>query len=281
MKTARSFAAAASCAFLLYAGASIAQVKVPAPSPSQTVKQEFALSNVELSYSRPNTKGRVIMGDLVPYNKVWRTGANSATTITFGEDVKFGGVAVKAGKYGLVTIPGQQKWTVILTSSLDVTKPADYKQENDIARVTVTPVRTQFSQESFTIGFENVQYNSMVLALSWDKVKVPVVISADIDGKIEAQIDAAMQTEKKPYFQAAMFYADQHKDLKKAVSYIDQAADAQPDAFWVMYQKARIHSMAKDNATAKAAAQKSLELATAAKSDDYVALNKKLLATLK
>jgi len=283
MNTIRTFAATAGAMLLLYAGTTLAQgIKMPAPSPTQTIKQDFALSNIELSYSRPLKNGRVIMGDLVPYGKVWRTGANSATTITFGDDVNFGGVPVKAGKYGLLSIPGAQSWTVILTSSLDVTSPAAYKQENDIARVTVKPVATPFSQESFTIGFENVRSNSVVLALSWDKTKVPVVIKADIDDKITAQINDAMQNaEKKPYFQAAVYYYESGKDINKAVEWINEAATQSPDAFWVWYQKARINAKAKNVAVAKEAAQKSIALATTAKNDDYVALNKKLLATLK
>lgn len=283
MRTIRTFAATAGAMLLLYAGTTLAQgIKMPAPSPTQTIKQDFALSNIELSYSRPLKNGRVIMGDLVPYGKVWRTGANSATTITFGEDVKFGGVAVKAGKYGLLTIPGAQSWTVILTSSLDVTSPAAYKQENDIARVQVKPVAAPFSQESFTIGFENVRSNSVVLTLSWDKTKVPVVIGADIDDKITAQINDAMQSaDKKPYFQAAVYYYENGKDITKAVEWINEAAAQSPDAFWVWYQKARINAKAKNVKVAKEAAQKSIELATTAKNDDYVTLNKKLLATLK
>jgi hypothetical protein len=282
MRTIKTFAATAGAMLLLYAGTSLAQgIKIPAPSPTQTIKQDFALSNIALSYSRPLKNGRVIMGDLVPYGKVWRTGANSATTITFGEDVKFGDVAVKAGKYGLLTIPGAQSWTVILTSSLDVTSPAAYKAENDIARVKVKPVALPFSQESFTIEFEKVRANSVVLALSWDKTKVPVVITADIDGKITAQIEEAMQSaEKKPYFQAAVYYFENGKDLNKAVEWIDEATKQSPDAFFIWYQKARINAKAKNIKVAKEAAQKSIELATAAKNDDYVALNKKLLATL-
>ncbi|MFY0255700.1 DUF2911 domain-containing protein [Chitinophaga sp. 30R24] len=282
MKSIKTFAATAGAMLLLYAGTTLAQgIKTPAPSPTQTIKQDFALSAVELSYSRPLKNGRVIMGDLVPYNKVWRTGANSATIITFGEDVKFGGVPVKAGKYGLLSIPGQQSWTVILTSSLDVTSPAAYKAENDIARVKVTPVAMPFSQESFTIEFETVTANSMVLSINWDKTKVPVVITADIDGKIMSQLNEAMLSDKKPYFQAALYYFENGKDLNKAVEWVNEAANQAPDAFWVWYQKARINAKAKNNAVAKEAALKSIELATTAKNDDYVALNKKLLANLK
>ena len=105
------------------------ELKTPAPSSTQTIKQDFGVSTVELSYSRPNVKGRKIFGDLVPYGKVWRTGANGATVITFSDDVSIGGTAVKAGKYGLLTIPDATEWTVIITKQTDVTNPSNYKQD--------------------------------------------------------------------------------------------------------------------------------------------------------
>src|SRR5438046_5878334 len=124
--------------FALFMYAAHAQeLRTPQPSPTQEVKQNFGLSSIELSYSRPGMKGRKIFGDLVPYGKVWRTGANQATTITFGDDIMFGDKKVPAGKYGLLTIPGENEWTVILTKQLDVTQPAAYKQDQDVARVSV------------------------------------------------------------------------------------------------------------------------------------------------
>src|SRR5690349_21801654 len=114
-------------------------LRVTAPSPLQTVKQGFGLSHVEVSYFRPGGKGRKIFGDLVPYDKVWRTGANSPTLITFGEEVSIGGTKVPAGKYGLLTIPGQQEWTIIITKSTDVSSPSAYKEANDVVRVKAKP----------------------------------------------------------------------------------------------------------------------------------------------
>src|SRR5579863_2832817 len=111
------------------------QIKTPAPSPPQYIKQDFGLSTIELSFSRPGIKGRNIFGDLVPYGKVWRTGANSATTLTFGDDVTIGGTKIVAGKYGLLSIPGPQEWTFIITKQLDVTNPSAYKQDQDIVRI--------------------------------------------------------------------------------------------------------------------------------------------------
>src|SRR5581483_3064143 len=119
----------------LYCTSMAQSIKTPPPSPPQFVRQDFGLSNIELSYSRPGVKGRTIFGDLVPYGKVWRTGANQATTLTFGDDVTIGDTKVPAGKYGLLTIPGADEWTIIITRQLDVTQPAAYKQDQDVVRV--------------------------------------------------------------------------------------------------------------------------------------------------
>jgi hypothetical protein len=272
---------ATGCSLLLCAQLSFAQgVKMPAPSPSQTIHQDFALSFVEVNYSRPAIKGRTVMGDLVPYGKVWRTGANSATTITFGEDVTFGGKPVKAGKYGLLTIPGQSEWIVILTKSLDVTSPAAYKPENDVARITASAEKLPFSLENFMITFDDVQSSTVTMMLIWEKTLVPVKITADVDPKIMADIDAAMKGEKKPYFQAAVYYLETNRDLKQALTWINAAIAENPKAFYMVYQKARIQAKAGDKKAAKATAEQSIELSKAAKNDDYVALNQKLIATL-
>src|SRR5579871_3731081 len=141
------------------------QLRTPAPSPPQTVKQDFGLSSIELSYSRPGVKGRTIFGDLVPFGKVWRTGANSATTLTFGDDVTIGGTKIAAGKYGLLTIPGEKEWTIIVTKQLDVTNPAAYKQDQDVVRITTQIQTLPFSIENFTIVFDNITNSSCNLIL--------------------------------------------------------------------------------------------------------------------
>ena len=138
-------------------------LKMPAPSTTQSIKQEFALTNVELTYSRPNMKGRKIFGDLVPYNAIWRTGANSATTISFADEVIIGDKKVPAGKYGLLTMPGASEWTIIITKQLDVTSPAAYKADQDVVRVKAKVDALPFSMETFTITFDNVTSNTMDL----------------------------------------------------------------------------------------------------------------------
>ncbi|SDH59184.1 DUF2911 domain-containing protein [Chitinophaga filiformis] len=265
---------------LLSAQLSFAQVKTPAPSPGQTIHQEFALSFVEVNYSRPAMKGRTIMGDLVPYGKVWRTGANGATTITFGDDITFGGTAVKAGKYGLLTIPGQSEWTVILTKSLDVTSPAAYKPENDVVRVKVPSNELPFAVENFMITFDDISSNEANMLLIWDKTIISVPLKADVDSKVMAQLDAAMKGDKKPYFQAASYYYETNRDLKQALTWVEEAIKENPTAFWIATLKARIQAKAGDKKGAKASAEKAIELAKTAKNDDYVAINQKIIASL-
>ena len=267
------------CSGLLIAEAQ--PIKTPSPSSTQTVKQEFGLSSIDLSYSRPNMKGRKIFGDLVPYNAVWRTGANSATTITFGDDVTIGGAKIPAGKYGLLTMPGATEWTIIITKQTDVTSPAAYKADQDMVRVKVKPDALPFSVESFTIVFDAVKANSTNLILLWEQTSVALPITTDIDSKIMAQINNSMNKDNKPYFQSAMYYMETGKDLNQANMWFDKAIAQSPDAFWIYHQKANCCAKLGKKPEAIAAANKSIELAKAAKNDDYVALNNKLLATLK
>jgi tetratricopeptide (TPR) repeat protein len=256
-------------------------LNVPASSPAITLKQDFGTSSVELSYSRPGVKGRKIFGDLVPYDKVWRTGANSPTTITFGDDVTINGTKVPAGKYGLLTIPGQQEWTVIITKSTDVSGPSAYKEANDVVRVKVKPQEMPFSVETFVILFDNIKPASMDAIILWDKVAVPFTITTEVDAKVMAQINQLMKTDKPPYFQAAMYYMDNGKDLDKAVTWMDKAIQENPKAFWVYHNKAKALVKLGKKKEAVEAANKSLEISREARNDEYVQMNESLLATIK
>ena len=258
-----------------------AQLKTPAPSPTQTIKQDFALSSVELSYSRPGMKGRTIYGELVPYGKVWRTGANQATTLTFGEDVMIGGTKVKAGKYGLLTIPERKEWTIIITKQLDVTSPAAYKEDMDVVRVIASTEKMSDKMETFTIEFANVTPNKCDLEMKWENTAVKLPISVDVETKVMAQIDQLMNKDNRPYFNAAMYYMDNGKDLNTALGWFDKPVEAQPTAYWIQHQRANCLAKLGKKAEAKMAAEKSKELAAAAKNDDYVKLNEKLLKELK
>ncbi len=258
-----------------------AQLKTPAPSPTQNLKQDFGLGSIEINYSRPAVKGRKVFGDLVPYGSVWRTGANNATTIQFSDDVTINGVTLAPGKYGLLSIPEKDNWTLIVSKQTNVTSPSDYKQEMDVVRVTSPVERLKDGVENFTISVNDIKPNSCVLHLAWDKTGVSLPITTDIDTKIMSNIAKVMQGEKPPYYNAAMYYMDNGKDLKQALAWFDKAVEGSPTAYWVQHQRANCLAKLGKTAEAKAAAEKSKELALAAKNMDYVKLNEKLLAELK
>jgi hypothetical protein len=259
-------------------GAFAQGIKTPAPSPGQTIKQDFALSSIEVAYSRPAAKGRKIFGDLVPYGKMWRTGANSQTLVTFGEDVTVGGKSVKAGKYSLLSIPGKSEWEIILAKP--ETSVFNYKVENEVTRFTAKATTLPMNVENFMILFGAQTSNSVNMSIIWENTEVEFPIVADIDTKIMADIDKAMNVDSKPYFAAASYYFDNGKDLTKALAWANRAVDAQPEAYWVVHLKAKIQAKSGDKAGAIATAKKSLELATKGNNPDYVALNEKLIKSL-
>ena len=261
---------------------SFAQTLVtPQPSTTQTIKQNFGLSSIELSYSRPNAKERVIFGELVPFGKVWRTGANQASTLTFGDDVTIGNKKIAAGKYGLLSIPNKNNWILIITKQLDVTSPSAYKEENDLVRVDVKPMVGANKVETFSMQFTNVKSSSCELTLQWENTTVSLPISTDVDSKVMSQIDNIMIKDNLPYFNAAMYYMESGKDLNKALSWFNKAVEQNPGAYYMYFQKASCLAKLGKKQEAITTATKSLALATAAKNPDYVKLNEDLLKTLK
>jgi hypothetical protein len=270
---------AAAAVFILLS--SEAQLKTPAPSPTQTIKQDFGLASIELSYSRPGVKNRKVFGDLVPFGKVWRTGANQATTLTFAEDVNIAGKKIPAGKYGLLTIPDKDNWIIIITKQTDVTSPAAYKEDMDVVRVGAKPMKMDESMETFTMQFANIKPNSCELHLMWEKTAVALPINTDVESKVMAQIDQQMNKDNRPYYAAALYYMENGKDLNQALVWFDKAVEMQPTAFWIHHQRANCLAKLGKKNEAKAAAEKSKTLAAEQKNDDYVKLNEKLLAELK
>lgn len=256
-------------------------ISFPQASPTTTVSQNFATSKIELSYSRPSAKGRKVYGDVVPFGKIWRTGANGATTISFGEDVKINNTDIKAGKYGLLTIPGETEWTIILTKDLTVTNGQAYKQENDLLRFSVKPETLPYFTETFEIEIANVKTNQVDIKLVWEKTSVSFTVSTDLDGKLSKQITDVMGKDSRPYYQSANWYYENGKDLKTALEWVNKAVDANPNAFWVLHLKAKIQKSLKDYNGAIATATVSLEKAKADGDEAYVRNNEKLINDIK
>jgi hypothetical protein len=268
-------------AFLCFAISSAAQVRMPAPSPTQTIKQDFGLGTIELTYSRPAAKGRKIFGDLVPYDKLWRTGANAATRISFTDNVEIGGKRLDTGTYVIYTIPGTEYWEVIINKGTRNWGIENYKESEDVCRFKVNPIKTDMKLESFTMLFAEVKPESCELQLMWAKTAIVIPITTNIKEKIKAQITAGMLTDKKPYWQAAQYYREYDENLSKALENCTKAIEENGKAYYMWIYKAKIQKELGDKEGAKISAQKSLELAKEAKNDDYVKMNEDLLKKLK
>lgn len=258
-----------------------AQVKMPSPSPTQTIKQDFGMGSIELIYSRPSAKGRKVFGDLVPTGKLWRTGANAATRISFSDPVEIGGKKLDSGTYVLYTIPNEDNWEVILNKGLKNSGVDGYKESEDVVRFKTEPVKTKSSVETFTMQFADIKAESCVLQVMWENKIVNLPITTDIKEKLKAQIEDAMLTDNKPYWQAAQFYNEYDKNLPKALENVSKAIEGNPKAFWMYLYKARIQKEMGDNAGALASSATSLTLSKEANNNDYIRMNEKLQKEIK
>ena len=256
-------------------------IAFPSPSPTATFKQRVGVTDIEIVYSRPSAKGRTVFGSVVPFGEIWRTGANQATKITFSTPMKFSGTEVPAGSYSLYTIPGQDEWTIILNKNTG-NWAGGWDKKDDVARVTVKPVKVSDKVETFTIDINDLRDDSATLNLLWENVRVPIKLGVDLMSKLMPQIESAMAASggNKPYYQAAAFYYDHGQDLQKARKWAD-AAVAQNQAYFTLHLQAKILAKLGDKAGALAAANRSIELAKAAKDGAYVRLNEALIASLK
>lgn len=260
---------------------SFAQVKMPAPSPTQTIKQDFGLGNIEIIYSRPSAKGRTVFGDLVPNGKIWRTGANEATKIKFSDAVEIGGKKIDSGTYVLYSLPNEESWEIILNKGITNWGVDGYNENKDVIRFKIVPEKSKSNIETFTMQFEDIKAESCRLQLSWGNKIISIPIVTDIKSKIKAQIDAAMQSDKKPFWQAAQYYYEYEKNLPKALDNAGKAAAENPKAYWIFLYKARIQKDLGDIKGALATSGISLDLAKEAGNEDYVSMNKKLQKELK
>jgi tetratricopeptide (TPR) repeat protein len=260
-----------------------AQVKMPAPSPTQFIKQDFGLSSIELTYSRPALKGRNVFGTVVLFDSLWRTGANAATKIKFNDPVEILGHKVDSGSYAIYTIPHKNgEWTFILNKGYNNSGVSGYNESEDVLRETIKSNKTVSKIESFTMQFSNVKPESCDLTLMWDNLALNVPIKVNIKDKIRAQLEAALASDKKPYWQASQFYNEYDNNKTKALEMIDAAIKQTPKPqFYMVYYKAKIQSEMGNKKGAMATAKESLELSKEAKSSDYVLLNEKLMKTLK
>jgi len=267
---------------LLGSNAIAQQLKVPAASPTQTVKQAFGISEITIEYSRPGIKGRVVFGEVVPFGKIWRTGANSTTKITFGDDVKIEGVDVKAGTYGFYTIPNADSWEIMLYKDLTLGgNVANYKTENEVIRVKVKPTTLANKVETFTMGLADITSTTANIELTWENTRVAISVVTEIDSKIMKTIESTIVQDTRPFYQAANYYYENNKDLKQALEWTEKAIVANPKAYWVVLLKAKIQLKLNDKKGAIATANQVIIMATADKDDSFIKQAEKLIASAK
>ncbi len=253
-----------------------AQIQTPQPSPSTKIEQIVGLTKVNLEYSRPAMRGRTIFGGLVPYGKVWRTGANANTKITFGHDVTVDGQELKKGSYAIYTIPGETSWEVLFYSdSNNGGVPREWDDAKVAAKTTVPVRKMSFKIESFTISFDDLSSGSATLGFLWEDVYVGVDFEVPTDKITSKSIEAVMAgPSNNDYFQAASYYHSQGKDLKQALEWMKLATAGDNPKFWVLRGMSLIQADLGDKTAAIATAKKSLAAAQKADNADYIKMNK-------
>lgn len=260
---------------------SLAQIQTPAASPDQTLTQNVGLSSVSVQYSRPAMRGRTIFGDLVPMDKLWRTGANKNTLVTFNSDASVGGSAIKAGTYSIYSIPSMDEWTIYFyTETENWGLPGNWDESKVAAAYKVTAQRLEETVESFTISIDEVTDSGADLTLKWENTAVSIPFSFDTESAVMASIDRTMNgPTDRDYYQAAVYFLNADKDINKAKTWIDKAiAMSKSPAYWYYRQQSLIYAKAGDKKGAIKAAEQSLDLAQKAGNQDYVAMNKKSIA---
>lgn len=259
----------------------IAQVKTPAPSPKSTVEQMVGLTEVTVEYSRPSKKGRTIFGDLVPYGKLWRTGANKNSIVTFSDDVVIKGQTLKKGSYAIFTTPKVDMWEVVFYSDTENWgTPENWNEKNVALSTNVDAQMLSNAVETFTIGINNLDNNYGHLELSWDKTLVAVKFEVPTQKMAMASIEKALAGPTSgDYFSSAQYFYQSNGDLNKALEYVNKAIDLNKDKpFWYTRQKSLIQAKLGDKKGAIETAKISLAAATAAKNNDYVKMNNDSIA---
>lgn len=265
---------------LLCGGLAVAQIQTPQPSPSSTLEQVVGLTEVKIEYSRPAMRGRTIMGDLVPYGSLWRTGANKNTTLSFSDPVMVGGQALAAGTYALFTRPGKSLWEVFFYNETENSGlPKEWKPESIVAVIEVPTQSLAEPEESFTISINELTNTGANIHLSWENTRVTLPLEVPTDEKTMASIKETIKGTPKAgdLYQAAVYYRESGRDLQTAKKWIGKAIEMDPGKYWMFRQQALILADLNEKEAAIKAAQSSLELAEKAGNQDYVRLNTKAI----
>lgn len=257
------------------------ELKLPVLSPTSTITQEISTSKMEITFSRPSMRGRKVFGDLVPFGEVWRTGANAATKITFGEEMEIGGTVIKPGTYSFYTVPGPADWEVIINKNTGNWGAMGYDTKDDVVRLRVTSYTLARPVETFAIAIGNITLSSCTIDLYWELTGVSIPVRANNQERLKTNIEKAINNPTIPYQQAASYYFETNQNLDKALEYATKAADNNPKAYWLYMMKARIAAKLGKKDTAREAANKTMEVAKGTSGEaEYTKYAQDLIKTL-
>jgi hypothetical protein len=247
-------------ALFLSASVAQAQITLPAPSPKSVVKQTVGLTDITIDYSRPGAKDRKVFGDVVPFDKVWRTGANAATTIEVSDDIQVQGQKLAKGKYSVFTIPGQNEWTIIFNKNLTASAET-YKESEDALRVKAKPRTSDFT-ESFTIAMDSLRNDGGILVFDWEKIEVPVSIKVPTNDKALANIKSSTDGAWNLYARGANYYVENNLDMAPALELVNKSISLK-ETYYNTWVKAQILAKQGNYKEAATLAEKSMELGKA------------------
>ena len=263
--------------FLIMALQGAAQITHPKASPFSLVEQEVGLSKITVQYSRPAIKGRTVFGQLVPYGRIWRVGANESTKITFDTDVKVLGNSLAKGTYALYAFPQKETWEIVFHNN--TTHWGDgrtnYDPAEDALRITVIPEKIPYFQENFLIAFDNITHNSLDMIWMWENTKVIVPITVDTHSAMLAEFKAQLQQNPtaQTYYEAARYYQEQGMEYALALEYLNKAIDLGGDTYYFHRVKSLVEAAMGDYTSAIISAQKSMKLAAKEGKDEFVRMN--------
>ncbi len=258
-----------------------AQIETPAPSPFSKLEQKVGLTDITIEYSRPGVKGRKIFGGLEAYGKIWRTGANARTKITFSTDATIDGQTLKAGTYAIFTKPGTETWEVYFyTEYQGGGTPREWDDAKVAVKTTVKAYPVPFNVETLTLDINNIKTGSATIDLIWEKTYIAVPFEVPTDKIVSAGIDKVMNGPGfNDYYAAASYNLSEGKDIAKAKIWIDKAMGMnETPRFWQLRLQSLIYAAAGDKKGAISIAKKSLADAEKSKNSAYIKMNKESLA---
>jgi len=254
-----------------------AQIDIPAPSPGASFTQKFGFAEIKMEYSRPSVNGRVIFGGLLPFDSLWRTGANGPTTFTTSDAITINGKELSKGTYIVLSKPGKSSWEIMFNKN-PLVSYTNYKPQDDIIRITVPVTKTDLKTESFTISTTDVKSNSCKLVFAWDNTSVQLQLENDVRTKVMNQIKQKLAGPTQGEYNAmAKYYFDNNESITDAVAYINKAV-SMGETMANLRLQSQILAKSGDKKQAIMAAKKSLEKAIAANNADYIKMNKDSIA---